>query len=926
MKRVLAICLLIALVCPVAWGAAKSVITNFGGVSSASETDVPPGVAVDVVNFDFRSSIAYPGISLTLRDGYRRIGNVQAGLTSGPWVFSTPTIDRQLLAVFGRDLKMYDPGSDKWVGAGVYPLADTCMCSTDVKYVRSIRNKNWWPYSVEDYDTLSIAGFVYGIEKIMGDSLIVLDGDAPGIDSLPGWTSAAVPCTLKMSGSLGSSQLFTSAQDDKYAIMFEDTLHIITPDEKIKYGGASPTGVAAVLTFDSIGAWNDSNMTITLYGAEGDNGWTQIGPEMNYDLNIALYSVTHSGNSNTFRCDTAIAKWLTDNPDSSWLLKPIASPAWDTLFAATVSTVEVDSVFAYWEPYGQTTRIARAMVGPLFTSKTYLRQVATTYRPVYIYRWKVSATSVATDPASWPLDSLTYMTTYHDNGYAGTVKNGFYRKQIPVTMDTLTTGDTCIYLTTIGYPGISLTSFDSSAAWRLHPEASPGGDCDNGAATCSWPDYYSPVLTMDYETAPDLDTARWATAHTFCGSSDNKRFAVQCTTVYAPLTLTDGGNNASSCYDVGDSLVLTRMTRATRTPLGSGTVRDTVQVGVTKVPWSWGYCVEGMGRFFCIDQDTAKSTVYWTAQSNPDSFGVADFENAFPDDGRTLTTLGVEQNIVYAHAPTAIFTIPMATDDDGLSQEATGIFKTRAQYGALSPKGLVGTPYGWYFVGYPGVFEFDGYNATLMSSEVSWFWRDSLAAADVVNACIKYDTHRDILLISVARRGSIKNDVTLVYHFPTRQWSRYDFGADHFEQVSYPTNNPQLYWADANVMDGGVYRMDDTLTRDLGETINAYFRTGIEILGQTIGDRGQLTEWYLQGRWNSLANVSLSTFLNGSSTAHFVDTIPMGTGGWRPARMVFPLGVSGWYAQFLIQVQDADTCNLTGFRYDLVPEGTVDQK
>lgn len=915
MKRILTICFLLALVAS-AVAQQQSVMTNFGGMSGSAQTDVTPGMAVDVVNFDFRTSAVTPGVSLILRDGYRYIGDVQAGLTSGPWVFSSPTISRQLLAAFGRELLMYDLGGDVWVNAGINPLADTCSCTTGNDTVLSVYNKNWWAYSVEDYDSISIGGNIYGIEKIMGDSMVILDPQ----DSLPTYTDAAIPCTLNVIGTVSSSNLFTDPQANKYALMFEDTLHIITPDEKIKYGGSNPVAVATPLEFDSIGAWNDDKLTITLYGAQGSNGWIQIGPEHNYNLNIALYSVAKTGNSNTVRCDTAVAKWLIDNPDSSWLMKPIATPVWDTLFECTVSTVAVESTFAYNEVYGNTTLFARVLLGPTYTSHAYLTSSPKTYRPVYIYRWKISATSVAGAPSTWPLDSLTYMTVYADNQSQA---NGLYTGQIPVTMDTLDAGDTCFLVTTIGYPGGSETSFDTAAYFKPFWQTTTGTSCDSTATACPFPDYNGPWLTNVVAGG----TATWVNYSqiSWCGSYVNNCY-VQCVTTYTPFTLNDNGSGAATAYQASDSLVLTNMLRGDRTPLGSGTVRDTVQIGVSKVPWSWGYCISALGRFFCIDQDTAKNTVYWSAPNNPDSFGVADFENVFPDDGQTISTLAAEQNVIYVFSATGIYIMPMSISDDGVTLDPTGIFPTRAKYGPLTPRGLVKTPMGWYFIGYPGVFQFDGSNATLMSQEMNWFWRDSLLSSQISSGSIEYDTHRDRLLVSLPRANTTANDITLVYDFTTGQWARYDFGAHHFAMLSYPSNEPRLYWANPDVTAGRVYRMDPGLKRDLDMQMTAYFRTGQMLLGTVLGDRGQLGEWFVEGWWDQYAHVALLVYLDGDTTVAFADTIPSGTGGWQVNRMAFPVGLGGHHAQIMLRVTDADTCNVTGLRIDITPEGTVDQE
>ena len=305
---------------------------------------------------------------------------------------------------------------------------------------------------------------------------------------------------------------------------------------------------------------------------------------------------------------------------------------------------------------------------------------------------------------------------------------------------------------------------------------------------------------------------------------------------------------------------------------------------------------------------------------------MADFENVFPDDGRELTTLFAEQNVIYVGSATGIFTMPMSISDDGLTVNPAGIYPTRAQYGPLSPRGLVGTPMGWYFIGYPGVFQFDGSNAVLMSQEMNWFWRDSLSASQISNGSIEYDTHRDRLLVSLTRNGQAENDITLVYDFATSQWTRYDFGAHHFAMLSYPSNDPRLYWADPDVTEGRVYRMDQGLTRDLDMHMTAYFRTGQMNLGEVVGDRGQLSEWFFEGRRDPYANIALWVYLDGDTTAAFADTIPFGTGGWAVNRMEFPAGVAGHHAQVMLRVTGADTCNATALRIDVVPEGTVDQE
>jgi hypothetical protein len=337
-----------------------------------------------------------------------------------------------------------------------------------------------------------------------------------------------------------------------------------------------------------------------------------------------------------------------------------------------------------------------------------------------------------------------------------------------------------------------------------------------------------------------------------------------------------------------------------------------------------GYCISALGRFFCIDQDTAKNTVYWSAPNNPDSFGVADFEVVYTDDGQFLTTLFGEQNYVYLGTPTIIYIMPMVVSADLLTIEPTGIYPTRARFGPLSPDGLTATPYGWYFIGFNGVYDFNGSDATLMSQEMRWFWKDSLSSEQLAQGAIVYDTYRDRLLVSVARTNSTENDVTLVYDFLTKQWGRYSFGGHHFQVLSYPGDEPRLYWADKDVSVGGVYRMDEGLTGDMGVSMSPYFTTGLLTLGNLPGSRVRLSEWFLESRRGSAANIALSVFVDGSSTALHVDSAQTGTSGWQVDRVAFPLaGLSGNKFQFKLQATNADTCEITGLRIDHLPEGEV---
>ena len=181
MKRLLLTFIFLAPI--IAFGQSSTVVTNFGGLSGASDTDLPMAIPLDIVDFDFRASGVAGAVALIKRDGYLRVGDIQTGLTAGPWRFSSATISPQLLAGFGRELRLYSTAEDAWVSINANPYLDSCSCRAGTDSGFSVYNKNWWGISTEAYTTITLGANTYNIARIMGDSLIMLSHRGAAADT-----------------------------------------------------------------------------------------------------------------------------------------------------------------------------------------------------------------------------------------------------------------------------------------------------------------------------------------------------------------------------------------------------------------------------------------------------------------------------------------------------------------------------------------------------------------------------------------------------------------------------------------------------------------------------------------------------------------------------------------------------------------------
>ena len=885
-----------------------TIITNFDGLVSSAPTDLQGGMPMDVVNFDYRSSgsAASSAVSLIKRSGFSTVGQPQDGATGGIYRYRRANEEPQLLATFGTNLYVFSSSLDDWVLANNNVLAGICACTNGVARVRGVGTA-WWGLSIEDYDSIRIgagtpAPATYGIRNIMTDTFLTIRaafGEA---------THAALPCTLVGTFSAVTSDLFTSATSVKPGLMFQDTLHIFTADERIEYGGSAGAVLVSPPLVDSLAAWNRYQTLLRCYSAStfSVDDWVQMTAYTNTSLNLAGKVAAIGSGYFDLRVDTSFVDWLSTNASEVWRAKIVPTPVFDTILKAVIDTVYKDSVFAGTSDQSLT-QYMKIDCGPTSPSGTnnraWFRRTFYVKTEHYIYRNRIFGTDVVgDDPGDWPAESLSYMTTVAKNIQQGGLDNGVYPQTYPVTRDSNADGPH-FTVTTYGVGGgVEL----DSTAWT---QITIGSDCPTYASIhCGFPGfqgsygYVSPTGYVVFTPCLNWSAGCCATAGSVVCS-----LAIDCYPPTPDTSVTADG--ATDAFADADSLVLLKMAREAQTAITTATVVDTT--------WSDPIVAQLFDRFWFAGADDFPNTIGATLDNNPDSITTSQ-KVVYDDDGSYISALAVEQNILYAHKPTRIYTLPI----DRITLEPSAIYPALSTVGAVSERGLVTTPYGQFFIGFNGIYHFDGNGSELFSGPVSWFWRDSVDVTALENAPLVYDAPRNRLMASLTRKGSTRNDMTLVYDFTTGMWSKYSIGAGVFAMLSYPSQRPDLYWSDPNPEAGRVMRMEDVGTDSLMDIVS-YWQSGWLPLSGGLGNRSSLFEWYLENRRDVLGRVIMSIYINGSETAEAVDTLDAGFTGWRTDFRAFQSGLSGDRFSFRLTSEAADSLEITALRIDHAPEGVT---
>lgn len=879
-----------------------TVFDNFGGLSGGAPTDVAAGVPIDIADFDFRMALGESSaLGLVLRPGISQLGGSMSGATGGVYRWWKPGSDPQLLASIWNNLMIWSPTEERWRTVNTNLLADTCVCTNGSDSVNTVYRKWWWGLSTQDYTQLKVVTTNYALWSIMGDSLVRLAAPWAG-------ATGRYSCQLVGTGSASSAAIFQSAFTRKIGIVYEDTLRIVTPDEAVEYDGNSVAAMVASAHYDSIGTWTRKDMLLTLTGGGTIpiGHWAQLSPTGNYDRNVALYVVNSAPTSITVRCDTADVDWLTGNTgeDSTWLALNMGTPTWDTLLKCEIDTVAVDSVPAGSELLSEDIQQATLRVNLQYGTYLSARRTVSVRQPLWIFRYHVSATSVAGSPQTWNIDSLDYMTAIPKVN-TGT-DAGRFPMQLPVTMEDV--GGLRFVISTYGTAGGDSTYYDSTA-WGFKGDP-VSGTCWFPGSGCSGPNLIDSIWEIptagNYFPYPGGCKASGGTCGTVCS------LYVECRESDPALDLVtpDGAN---TCYLDGDSLVILRATRTAKVAVSSGcTTPDT--------SWHWPICIQSQNRFWCIGNEFYPNRLWYSAPNHPDSNGATDFVDIATDDGSSLTALAAEQYMIYVHKLRAIYQVPL--DNEGKpSADVGGVQPTRSAFGAVSQDALVQGSDGWYFIGLNGVNQFSGSASSLISAAISDFWADSVDVTNIAVATLAYDQVRNKLMGSVPLKGSDRNTTTLVYDLVSGQWTRYSLGARQFAALSYPNATPEIYWGSPDVSKGRVYRIDRDVATDTLRDIVPRWSSGWVHLAGTVGQQSQLLEYFLEGYTSAESRLILSVYTDGSATAVFVDTTVGGAAAWTTERRSFSPGLVGETFRFQLDGYRADALEVTALRIDHVPAG-----
>jgi hypothetical protein len=948
-----------------------TIIDDFRGLTSGAPTDLSPTLPMDIVNFDFHTAGDGAPVSIRKRNGFETKGTAQLGSTGGLYKWNN-----QLLASFGRDLYVYSTTFNDWRNAGTSPLAAKCAVTNGSDTVHGITSA-WWMPSMQTYDSLVIDGVQYPIRKIYSDTLIILGTVYAGA------TSTSVSCNLTGGSSSPASLPFASAASLKPGLVYNDSLYIFTATERVAYGGGQAAAFITPKKVDSVLDWRRSDMTLRLKGISlaVANSWVQLQVKRAVPpFNLALWCAEATPTAIRLRCDTNLAEKIIRPGYPYYATQLSASHTFSNICSTLVTTVEKDSVDAGTTPLSSTWEYARCSTRVTgFLVDQYIgRQKSFAPAHYYIYRYKIRG-AVACSSATWPKDSLTWMTTVAKSKWAD---SGLYRLQIPVLRDSDGTGP-YLAISTIGKVGVGVVVDSTPWVGVSTCEANQQAIC--GTVLCWHGDYanrrvfpnapavrrtHGAVDWVVWNPHAKLGIPRWCPCASssydspLCEYIDSAVFICFGPLATSATLLPDGGSTA---FKVGDTIVVKKMTRIAKAALPSS----------VKAWSTWTYPIATMlfDRMWLSGAAGYPNLVTATKDKKPDEIAVTTQVNVYENDGSYITALWADQNIIYVGKPIGIYQMPIntttgATGSGVVALEPAGVFPTRSTCGPLNQNGVAKWPYGWAFSSFDGVYSFDGSNSDLISGAITDFWRDSLDVASISLATTIYDYGKNRLMVSVTQKGQSVNSTTLVYDLTAKAWTRYSIGARFWSIMSYPTDKPVLYWGAPDQSTGRICYMSD-VPSDSGVSFSARWRSGWLTLGGRMGERVSPWEWMLEMKRSPNTTVTLDVFRDGSNTtshtgviwgkSHIEAAAVIADGGdptyqaitggltndtlslWTTRRNSFPTGLGAERMSFSLEVIPTnqiiafwltaygadvlsgipidDSCEISGLRLDYVPEG-----
>ena len=915
---------------------------DFIGQAGRANINVPLAVPYEMVDLDLERYSN--GTVLSLRRGFRQLGldNDFADYPITGLFWYTPFDQTpRLMAVNGRQLHIYNEGANEFKAIGTNALSGSCRIAKESDTLFGITTK-WWPLSVYNYTQVSIDGNTYDLNQILGDTIIILE--TPYTQT----TSDSCDCFLLGDSAETEGEIFSDNTTRVMGLMYGNKLVMVDSNMLVVYAGGVANEIYPDAVSDSVSGYSDWRYPWVVFhntgGPSMGGKWYQIWDNSNPYYNMALKA--SNTNWRMIVDSLTAAYWFGSLPaGNEYKLKKIESVAWDTVLKSVVENVIVCSTkTAVWDYVTVEGRKAeyQAQVyrgyhvsDPPWNEPPGWRRRRDIYHYVYRYTWYIRETSTGW-PEAQPQDTLRYMTTvarniidnYNNNNALDAGDYGSFNiEEVPVLFDTLptmfwdggahywdatdctgdcdsvTTGDNCIIVTTMGYSG---AWYKDTTAWNL-------------LMGSAYPACDTPVAIWDIETAVDTGLYCDYTPLTACFCQFPRDRVIKYLEGAEIIDVADyAGQQADGAHMAflkHDSLVLVRMARQT-TPSFASPI-DTTQ--------NYNRCIiyRALERLWLAGDTANPNTLYYTEPNNMDS--VSGWEYISQDDGSYITAISGQGTYVYVHKPGGVWVAVCRTesnndvDNPEYAGEVYNVYKSPALEGAVNRHALVNTPRGDFYVGATGAYVFNNGNAQKISDAVDFYFADSINHNCDHSICVGY--HGDRVYISYVSTGSDVNDRMLIYDVQFNAWWKYSLGANIFLGSGGPPSRDSLYFGSPQEAADGRVLLYGGVLRDTGAFITPVWKSGWWCGNGPWIDK-DVYRYGITALTNAGANIIISAAKDFAASWDDVDTLNLSSAGWKQIDSTTAMGLGGQWLMFEIKTDSADSFILREFNVGCYEKGT----
>ena len=255
------------------------------------------------------------------------------------------------------------------------------------------------------------------------------------------------------------------------------------------------------------------------------------------------------------------------------------------------------------------------------------------------------------------------------------------------------------------------------------------------------------------------------------------------------------------CYAIANNTATTQADSVSDATLETDRAPDwaTAAAGSVATPPTGKYLTIHEERLFIAGNSTYPSEIYWSDEFNPQHFIVTDYEKIRPNDGDKITALMVQLGLLRVLKTNTIQSFYTTASSAGNWSPSAPL----THIGCPAPYSVANTPYGIAYLGWNGIYLFNGQTSQLISDAVTPQIRD-ISATNIGEAVGFYHDNQYYLSYTSTASGSATNNRVLIYNF-TRDAYVLDYkDINCFEAFSAGSDLGTLY-SGSSTTDGYVF-------------------------------------------------------------------------------------------------------------------------